>query len=90
MTIKDNFAAHNTGLTSPADNAFAITPHATDLLPFVTRGIYIGGAGDLAVVMENGGTTVITFKDVPAGTLLPIRAKRVTTASAATHIVGLY
>lgn len=89
MAIKDLFSSQNSGLTSPAANAFAITPHATNTLPYVTRGIYVGGQGDVVVEMAGGGA-LVTFSAVPAGTILPIRARRVTTASDATNMVGIY
>lgn len=76
---------------SPASGAYAITPgDATQLTQ--TRGLYVGGAGDLAVEMlnpESGGATVI-FKAVPVGTLLPIAVERVlSTGTTATFIIGL-
>lgn len=89
MAIKDLFGSQNNGLTSPASNAFTITPHATNTLPYVTRAIYVGGEGSLVVEMAGGGS-VVTFSDVPAGSLLPIRARRVLSSSGATNIVGLY
>jgi len=86
--MADNFATHNPGLDSPAEDAFAITPHDTNDLAQVTRGIYVGGAGDLTVVTK-GGTTVL-FSAVPAGVVLPVRAAKVkSTGTAATSLVGL-
>lgn len=83
----DNFSDHANSLTSPARKAFAITPNdATDLIE-ITRAIYVGGAGNLVVQMMDG--TDVNFADVPGGTVLPIRARRVKTTSTATNIVGL-
>lgn len=86
MAIKDLFSSSRTGLSSPSGRAFAITAGASDLT-YVTRGIYVGGAGDVTVTMRDDGASV-TFSDVPAGTILPIRVKKVTAATAS-DLVGL-
>ena len=72
--------------------AVAITPGDTSVNNFargVCQGIYVGGAGAIAAVMEDG--TVATFSAVPVGTLLPIRAVRVNaTNTTATLLLALY
>jgi hypothetical protein len=76
------------GFSAPAADAFAITP--SDAVDFTndTRAIYVGGAGNLTVVMQSGA--VVLFTAVPAGTVLPIRADRVNaTGTTATAMVGL-
>lgn len=68
------------------DTAQAITKSDTD--PNVFCQLYVGGAGDVKVVTENGDT--VTFSAVPVGTILPIRVKQVlSTGTTATNIVGL-
>jgi hypothetical protein len=54
----------------------------------VTRALYIGTGGTLAVEMEWGQT--VTFRNVPDGALLPVRVRRVLPETTATSIVGLY
>lgn len=77
------------GLTSPADNAVAVTPSDTAPLTYVSRALYIGVAGNVAVTMQGGGN--VTFVGIPAGTVLPIRATHVrSTSTTATSIVNLY
>lgn len=73
----------------PAVRAFAITKSdATVLTP--TRYVWVGGVGDLAVLM-NGDTVAVTLAAVPAGTMLPISVTKVmSTNTSATNIVGLY
>lgn len=73
-----------------ARRAFAITPaDGADLAPFATRGIYVGGAGDVKVDMVENGT--VTFKAVPVGTLLAVQAKRVyATGTTATLLIALF
>lgn len=75
-------------LLSPSRDFRAVTPHNTDDLEFLARGLYVGGAGNLVAVREDG--TAVTFTGVPAGTILPIVAKRVNaTNTTATAIVAL-
>lgn len=82
--LKDN------NILAPALDYAAITPHdSTDFVGFVTRGIYVGGAGNVVAVRYDD--TPITFSGVPAGTVLPIRARRVNnTSTTATLLVALY
>ena len=55
----------------------------------MTRALYVGGAGDLAVRMADG--TRARLRRVPAGTLLPVRVARVlATGTSATRVVGLW
>jgi len=85
----DTFDKQATGLDSPASNAFAITPHDTNELTTVTRGIYIGAAGDIALTTVGGDS--VTFVGLLAGSILPVRANIVkSTATTATSLIGLY
>lgn len=73
----------------PAGAYFAVTPNDSTLLPFVTTGLFVGGAGDVSVVDPVTASPVV-FKAVPAGSILPIRTARVlATGTTATFIVGL-
>lgn len=68
------------------DTAAAVT--TSDTAANVFTRLYIGGAGDVAVVTENGDT--VTFKAVPVGTQLDIRVRQVkATGTTATYIVGM-
>jgi len=76
--------------TLPGNSAFAITPDNDEDLAYVTRGIYVGVAGDVKVDMFGTGTAVV-FKDLAAGVVHPLRVKRVYEAGTdATNIVGVY
>ena len=87
MADQHQFAAE--GLTSPADNAAAVTPSDSTDLAYNSRALYIGGAGNLAVTMAGGGD--VTFTGIPAGSILPVRVTRVkATSTTATSIVNLY
>ena len=74
MTAVDSHATTAEGISAPANDAAAVTPHNSNELGYVTRGVYVGGEGDLEVVMAGNGATVV-FSAVPSGTLLPIRCK---------------
>lgn len=74
-------------LTVPAKYAEAVTP--SDATVIYSRGLYVGGAGNLVVAMEELGN-VVTFQSVPAGTTLSIRVSRVMAATTATNIVRMF
>lgn len=70
--------------------AFAITPDDNTDLAKLTRGVYVGGTGNLSVILEND-TSAVSFVGVPVGSILPIRVKRVrSTGTTATNLVGLF
>lgn len=70
--------------------ARAVSPSNTvDLPDGVCGGLWIGGVGNLNYDTPDGTTVLISA--IPAGTYLPIAAKRVRVASTtATLIVALY
>lgn len=73
----------------PATDGEAVTPSDTVDLAHVSRALWVGGAGNLQVIMQNG--TTLVFSGVAAGTLLPLRVSRVKAASTtATLIVAIY
>lgn len=87
--MQDSFASHANGLESPASHAFAIVPNDSGHLPEVTRALYVGGGGDLTVTLLRSSAPV-TFPNVPAGTILPLRVTRLhATGTTAQSIVGL-
>ena len=74
----------------PAQFAAAVTPSDSVNFSSECRSLYIGGAGNVVVVM-NSDDAAVTFTGVPAGTILPVRAKRVnSTSTTATSIVALW
>lgn len=84
------------GPSDSAQNAFAITKSDTTVFPgqpnagvCVTKAIYVGGAGDVAVTMVGG--QIVVFSAVPAGTILPIAVSQVrSTNTGASAILGLW
>jgi hypothetical protein len=85
----DEFRKYSRSLVSPAENAAKIVPNDATDISNVSRALYVGGAGDLHVMMLGGGTAA--FANIPAGTLIPLRVTRVlATGTTATAILGLW
>ncbi len=86
--MPDRFSSNIPSLTSPATHGFTVTPSDTIDLSEVTRAIYVGSGGALAVRLLSGQT--VTFAGVSAGSILPLGADRVlATGTTAGSIVGL-
>lgn len=89
MAAADKFSDVDSVMAS-ARKAIAITPHDTNELANVTKAIWVGGAGNIVVILEDDSAAV-TLVGVAAGTLLPLRAKIVkSTSTTATSLVALY
>lgn len=85
--MKDKFASHKTLLDSPASAHFVIEKSDTEDFAVACRAIYVGGAGDVAVVDLSGNVCV--YKALQ-GTRLDIRARRVnSTDTTATSLIGM-
>lgn len=73
-----------------AHNGVAVTPSDSTPLPAGVRALWVGGAGDVAVVFVQG-TAAVTLKAVDAGECLPVQVTKVMlTNTTATDIVALY
>jgi hypothetical protein len=69
-------------------DAASVVPSDTVDLPFATRSLYIGGAGDVTVMLARASASV-TYKAVPVGTRLNVSATRVyATGTTATFILA--
>lgn len=89
MPATDTFYSSNVGLASPFVHAFAITASDSTDLANVTRAIYVGGGGNIALITAGGETVTITGALI--GFVYHIRATRVlSTGTSATNLVGLY
>jgi hypothetical protein len=70
----------------PADEAFALTPHATDVMPS-NRGFMVNVAGDVTIRTEKSSADVTLT--VAAGVIYPISIKYLrVTGTTATGITG--
>lgn len=74
--------------SGPSQKAVAITPSDTVGVGS-PRGIYVGGAGNLAVRFL-GDTADTVFTAVPVGCVLPISPVFVRAATTATNLVALF
>lgn len=80
-------AYHSAHATVAAHSATTVTPSDSTIIP-VTRGLYVGVTGNIAVKMADDENT-ITFSNVPVG-ILPIQVIQVlSTGTTATNIVAL-
>jgi hypothetical protein len=89
LKMTEKYPGRAENIAAPARRGFAIAASDTTDLAAETRAIYVGTAGDLAAVLSSGDE--VTFAGVGAGTLLPIRCRRVkATGTTAGQLVGLY
>ncbi len=77
------------GVMGPANSGQVITPNDTQMLSQVTRGLYLGTGGDVALMLAGGDT--LTFKNLAGGIIHPLRvAKVLATGTTAQDIIGVY
>lgn len=75
---------------APATRAVAVTPHDSNPLADIPKALFIGTGGSL-VARGTGGGADATFKNLPAGSVLPLRAQYVrSTGTTAGDILALY
>jgi hypothetical protein len=86
----DKFAKSSSILDSPGKSAYAVVPANDTELAVYSRQVYVGGTGNLNVIMV-GDTANTLFSAVQVGTMLPIRVKVIhSTGTTATNIVAVY
>jgi len=84
-----DFNAHDTDWTRPARHWADVTPHDTNNLTHVTRGIYVGTTGNVRLLSDDGLDVV--FHNLAAGVIHPLSAVRVfATNTTATDIVAVW
>lgn len=90
--MSDPFFKTPSSVNAPAAHSVAIVTNDAADQAITYKAIYVGNTGDVKV--ELAGDTVgnaVTFKNVPNGAFLPIRARKIyTTGTTATNMVGLY
>ena len=71
-------------------DAAAVVPDDTTDLAYATRSLYVGGAGDVTVMLARASTQV-TYKNVAACTRLNVSVTRVyATGTTATYLLAEY
>lgn len=87
--MADSNSKHPAGLTTPARRAVAVTPNDSTDLADVPRALWVGGTGNISLIMQDDSSAVL-FTAVTVG-YHPLRAKRIrATDTTATNIVALY
>lgn len=88
MSATDNGLGAAISPDAPASDGYTITTSDSLDLPALPRGIYVGTGGNL--YCDFGGRTNVPFKNVPSGSVLPIRPSRVrATNTTAADLVAL-
>ncbi|MBT8408060.1 MAG: hypothetical protein KJN93_00360 [Alphaproteobacteria bacterium] len=86
--MEDDFEGFAGSLNMPAVAADAVVPNDTATLPHVTRALYVGVAGNVAVEMLSGDTVVLS--GAQAGAVYPFRVSKVlATGTTAGGLVAL-
>ncbi len=88
MAASDRFPGAE-DLLSPACHAVEVVPSDTESLPFMSKRLWVGGAGNVTLV--TAGAETVEYAAVPAGAYLNVRATQVkATGTTATNIVAEY
>ncbi len=75
--------------SEPWHEGFPVVPDDNNELPFVTRSLYVGGGGDINLILVNGAS--LFFANAAPGFCLGLRVRKVLKSSTtATNLVGLY
>lgn len=87
--ITDPFKNAAESAIAPAELCFGITPVNGVDLTHATKALYVGTAGDVCL-RSIRGTADVTFRNVPAGSILDVRVRAVrATGTTAADLVGL-
>lgn len=88
--MNDAFENRADTVSAPATRCVAVTPHDSNALSEIPKGLYVGTGGDLAIEPAGGGGAV-TLANVADGSVLPVRVRIVrATGTTAADIVALY
>ena len=80
-------AHRSANATVAAHGAKTVTPSDSTVIE-ITRGVFVGTAGDLTVTMADGHDAV--FVNIASGAIVPIQVSKVKAATTASNILALY
>lgn len=88
--MADAFSATADAVNAPARRAVAVVPHDTAELADIPKALYVGTAGNITMRGVDGSSDQL-WKNVPAGALIPFRARFVrATGTTAADLLALY
>jgi len=89
MAANNDFSTYGRSPVVAPIHAVAVTPDNTNTFTNVSLSIYVGTTGNAEIVTQGGETTV--FRNIPAGTIIPIQAVRVNISNTtASNMVMMY
>jgi hypothetical protein len=91
--MTDRFGGFSDSITSPGTRAGAIAPADAVDLAETPKAIYVGTGGDIAMIGMSAAPTAtgIVWKNVPAGSLIPFRPRRIlATGTTAANMIAIY
>lgn len=88
--MSDQFSNRADQVSAPATRAVAVTPHDSNALAEIPKALFVGSGGTI-VLRGAGGGSDTTWRNVPSGSVLPVRAQYVRAAgTTAADILALY
>jgi hypothetical protein len=88
--MADQFSGTLDSVSSPATRALAVVPHDANALADIPKALFVGTGGNLVARGAGGGADAV-FKNVPNGSILPLRAEYVrASGTTAADIVALF
>lgn len=86
--MSDFFQSYADAASSPSRAPFAITPHDTQNLEMIPKGIYVGTGGDV-VLRGIDGLSDVTYRNLPDASYIAVQARYVrATGTSATDLIG--
>ncbi|MBX6746128.1 MAG: hypothetical protein IRY87_29180 [Acetobacteraceae bacterium] len=85
----DAVALHDDPVTASARKIAVVTPDDANDLPRVTKALWVTATGTLSIIAVDDSAAV-SLGTVPAGTLIPVRARRVMATGTTATVVALY
>ena len=87
--MNDKYARTTQSVMAPAGSSFNIAPDDSASLPMISKALYVGTGGDLAVQLVHDDSERV-FKNIASGAILDIRASHVrASGTTAADIIGL-